>query len=113
VLASVLKLDARASDQVSDRSGHENLARLSQRTNPRRNVDGESTQVLSPHLALTSVEASANVNSECPSRLSGRLGASDGSSGTIKARQETVSCGSDLTTAKATELLPDLTIVGV
>src|SRR4051812_43618075 len=68
VLAAIAELNARAGDQIGDRSGDQHFARAGKRANPCADVHADATDVVAPQLDLTGVEPGAQLEVERPGR---------------------------------------------
>src|SRR5436190_16619594 len=70
-----LELEARPDDGAVGGAGGEDLARLSEVRDARRDVDGHAADVLADDLALAGVQADVELEAERPDRLDDRAGA--------------------------------------
>ena len=77
-IAAVLKAGARADDQVPDRAVDEDIAGTGVAEDPRRNVYGDSPDVVAQQFAFAGVDAGADLDTQCLGVSAQGLGAADG-----------------------------------
>src|SRR5262245_58036126 len=113
VLTAICEIDARADHEVLDGLGHQDLSGRCQGSHARSDVDGQPSEVVTADLALTGVEADAQVDPEFPGRLDDRLCAANGASRAVEGCKEAVPAGFDLSTTMPPELLAHGSVVAV
>jgi hypothetical protein len=96
VLTGVAEAKTRSGHQILDRLGHEYFRCCGGSADPGTDRDGESPHIVAVELDFTRVEASSYFDPELPYVLDDRASAEDGTSRTLKGRQEPVSHRLDL-----------------
>ena len=91
VAAALNKPDAGSSNEVSDCSGHQDLARPSQHGDSRGDMHSDPAHVILAHLNFPRVQASPNFDAERAHRLGDPGRATDRPSRSVKDRKETIS----------------------
>ena len=105
VLAPLGELDPRADNEVLHRPGDQYFPGRRHRTDPRGDMDGQSTEIVAPDLALAGVQSSSDFDAEAVSCLDDFGCASNAASRSVEAGQETVSGGLDLLSTESHELI--------
>src|SRR4029077_19037656 len=101
---AVGETDARAGDEVTDRARREDLARLGEGRDPRRDVDREAADLPVDHLALPGGAPAAHLDREVAARITDGQRALDPACRTVEGREEPVAGGVDLGATEAPEL---------
>ena len=101
----VEKVKAGTRDEVLYRARHEDLAGRRLRHHARASMDGDAGKLVVNALALSGVKADAGLDTEASHRVADTLGAADGASRAVEAREEAVSGRVDLTPSVELELV--------
>src|SRR6187551_3888141 len=88
--------EASTGDEVADRAGHEDLARLGDAEDPGAEVHSDAADLLAHRLDLAGVDASADLDSESSDGIGGLDGTGDGVRGLGERREEPVTGRVDL-----------------
>src|SRR5215472_11295033 len=104
--SALLEAYAGAGNEVSDRTGHENLAGAGQSGDPGPNVDSDAAHFVTDDFALASVETRAYTNSERFDAGRDGLGAAYGPCRAVEGGEEAIAGRVNLAAAEAGELAP-------
>ncbi len=99
VLAAIVERNTGACNEIFDRSRHENVARLRERSESCSDVDGEASESFTVAFTLAGVESSADLNALVSCDLNDPSCAGDGTRRPIERREESVPSDVALVTA--------------
>jgi hypothetical protein len=111
LLASILKLDARARDEVLHRARNENLTGPGERGDARSRQDRDSSNLFSDDLALARVNPCANLELQLARAVDDPPRTSDCAGWAIEAAEEPVPSGVDLDASVMRKLTPNSSVM--
>lgn len=101
MVAPVREGETGSRDKVAHSAGYQDLTRGGQTEDPRRNVDGDSRDILPSELHLAGVDARPDLKTEAREIVTYRKRATNRSRRAIERGEESVAEAFDLTTAIA------------
>ena len=90
MFATILEVNARGPDQVSDHARRQDFAWGSQGFDPLAGVDGDANQLAATALRFPRMHASPNLETSAARSVSGSGGAAKGSGGAVERNQEAI-----------------------
>ncbi len=113
VCATVLKRNAGSVHEILDCARHEHLTCLRKGSDPRPDVDGDSTDVVAPQFALASVQTTPNVDAQLRHSLGERGGASERAGRPVERGQKSIAGVFDFAALETSDLGPGELIVSL
>jgi hypothetical protein len=113
MFASFRECDVGSSDEVFDCAGDEDLSGSGDRPNAGCDVNGESTEVISSHFALSGMKPGPDFDPKRFDHFDNGASTPYCAGGTVERSEKSVPGRLDLAAAEVSQLLPHQTIVAV
>src|SRR5438132_4332121 len=111
--SAVVKTQTRPGNKIAHRIGDEDLASACHFGHARRDVDGDTANIVALNLDVAGMEAAAHIHAERAHSLDDRRGAAHGAGRPIKGREKAVAQSLHLAPAKPAKLLADSIVVPI
>src|SRR5439155_1308530 len=110
-LATVVELEARAGDQITDSAGDKDLSGLGLGRHPRPDVDSDASHRVPSELDLTRVQTGPHLEAQRSDRVADRTRAADRPRGPVEDREDAVAGSVDLPSMEPLQLSADRLVV--